>query len=221
MPNWYDQNLKKHWKDYPKGPKDLNRSQIVDLWHISPEKIVVPSALSTFRGVNGIYFSPSYKSAIKDWSTWVANKKYRTNSLSVQKEKLWDELMKMEEEMEKDWVAKNPNNRVGPNFEDNPKYKKLSDKYKEFSDRKQDIGSTWYKSIYINHFVLPTWAYKEASDWFFGFMPKGDSPDALNEVMFWGWGDQIFLPQKYFKYLKFVSAKKLDRNQLLQHYNEM
>lgn len=217
--NWYDKNLKKHWKDYPKNPKDLDRSQIVDLWHISPEKIVVPSALSTFRGVAGIYFSPSYRSAIKDWSTWVANKKFKVDSLSIQKEKLWDKMMIIEERMEKEL---DPNSGLlEPNFEANPEYKQLSEKHKELSEKKQNIGATWYKSIYINHFVLPTWAYKEASDWFFSFMPKGDSPDALNEVMFWSWGDQIFLPQKYFKYLKFVSAKKLDRNQLLQHYKEM
>lgn len=72
MPSWYDKNLKKHWKDY--GAKDYGH-EILNLWHISPEKIVFPSAKSSFQGVAGAYFSPSYKSLLSDWAMYVAGKK--------------------------------------------------------------------------------------------------------------------------------------------------
>ena len=65
--NWYQKNLKKHWKDTP---------TVRHLYHISPDRIgKLTPGLSVFHGVTGIYFSPTLKSSINDWMNYVATRR--------------------------------------------------------------------------------------------------------------------------------------------------
>jgi len=207
---WYNKNLKKHWKDYGRNEKVL-----IPLWHISPDKVSVPSAKSTFGGVSGLYFSPTFYSLIKDWAFYVLKKKTK-DDLSINRTKLFDLEDKIEDEYEN-------GTRQGNIYED-PEYINITnkiDKMREIAEKPEYIKSRRpYQMLYINRFEFPKWASDEINEWFFGHMQKDKNGMPAN-LSFWGWGDQIFIPQKYFKYLKHISSKPITIDQLNKLYGEI
>ena len=220
MPNWYDKNLKKHWKDY--GAKDYG-NKILNMWHISPEKIVYPAAKSSFEGVAGMYFSPTYKSLIFDWAMYVAGKRQTQDGIERTFRSLFDMSDKIENEYES-------GKRQG-DINSDQEYIKLNekiDRLRETRERQeyQDAHRP-YKFLYINKFIFPEWAYKEINEWFFGNMEEdevgiGDKTVKMpKNIGFWAWGDQVFIPQNYFKYVKFISSKKMSLEEIVELKNKM
>ena len=207
---WYNKNLKKHWKDYGN-----NRKVLIPMWHISPDKISMPSATSSFSGVSGLYFSPTFSSLIKDWAFYVFNKKTEDDT-SINRKKLFKLEDKIEDEYEKGI-------RQG-NIENDPEYINIMnkiDKMREIAEKPEYIKSRQpYKMLYINRFEFPKWASDEINEWFFGHMEE-DKNGMPKNLGFWAWGDQIFVPQKYFKYLKHISSKPITMDEFHKLYGEM
>ena len=82
--SWYSEQ--KHWKD----------TLTVDLYHLSPNKISVFQPLSKFNTQPGLFFSPSYKSAINDWYSYVSNHRHRNHSQNTLFEELWNRQQELE-----------------------------------------------------------------------------------------------------------------------------
>jgi len=199
MPNWYQENLKKHWKDYSKRV-------LMSLWHCSPDKITSPSAKSVFKGINGIYFSPSYNGAVRDWANWVRDKKLFLDDLSRRK----DEVFKKQLEKENKYFLEE--------LESDDEYIKIREELNRINDilinEKYTKSHKPYDFIWISKFIFPRWAFDEINKWFHSFM-EYDKDGLPKQIGFWAWGDQIFIPEKYFRYLKFVSTNKLTKKQIL------
>ena len=88
---------------------------------------------------------------------------------------------------------------------------KAYDEYDKYLDKMEELSKKegMYKVVFLHDYICPQWALKEAQDWFFSFM-KTDENGIPENVGFWAWGDQVFIPEKYFPYLQLISIKQID-----------
>lgn len=144
--NWLQ---KTSWS--PKHEKDKKN---IYLWHVSPDRHNVLKSRSRMGkedySYQGLYFTPSFKSLLKDWMSYVAAKK---------------------------------------NSNDN------------------------YKSLYIHKVLVPEWVLKES------YKRQNNAFDTENQrgeasLGFWGWGQQVFIPEDLLDEVSVIDIKKYDYNEL-------
>lgn len=197
----------KIYKISQKRDRDSNQYKL--LYHISPEKITSLRALSSFRGHKGLYFSPSYTSLIEDWMPFVISKKGDNKYHEKQIDRLQDHIRRLEKR-KKDSSKKTIE-------EIDLEIQKLEDKITEMYHKKnqkkdnsdKEETNSSYKTLFVHEVYCPKKVYNASKQWFFSFA-KGD----IENFGFWGWGQQVFIPEQFLSMLNINNVKKLNRGEL-------
>jgi hypothetical protein len=204
-------NRDKTWKD----------KKNITLYHISPDNFTRFSPKSSFRGLyRGVYFSPSYRSLIRDWSYFVRDKKTEHHTLHQ---------LKNEFSREKDKLTAKVRNNIATEEEkrllaelDN----KIEKIYESLGKKAFQENQTGYKTLYLYTTILPSEAYKEVQD-IFNAVYKEEEEEAAKKGIetnfaFWAWGEQVFVPDYLLNQIKIVSVKKIDASKdLAQERNQV
>ncbi len=187
-----------------KKPRDSN--QYKTLYHASPVKLSKLKGRSVFKGVNGIYLCPTYKSLIEDWAPFVKGKKAESNA---HYERLITRLENHIFRIRRD--VKNLSDFKKEEAE--KKMQEIEDEITELYTKKnkaspkdkKDIGDR-YKTLYIHEVSCPKNVYNACLEWFFSFAKNSGSEN----FGFWGWGEQVFIPENMLNHLTIVGVKQLN-----------
>lgn len=194
MNNWYKKAILKD-----KRPKESN--QYVYLYHVSPNKLSRFSPKSDFYGYKGIYVSPSYRSIINDWMAYVKNKKHLNHPLEQKLIEIHHKMQMLDDKDEK-------------------YQEKLKMLMKERDDIKDDsiknVQEIQYKTVYIHKIRCPIEVYNEIVNIFRDVAKKSYDIEGDVNFGFWGWGDQLFVPDYLLNQLEIVSVETIGKNE----YNE-
>lgn len=192
----------KNWKD----------KKNVTLYHISPENFSRFSPKSSFRGkYRGVYFSPSYRSLIRDWAYYVKGKKDDKHTLHQLSREISQEQDRLRIKIKNNTITEEEKLRVNE-LED--QLDKIRESMGKETFREQEKG---YKSLYLYTVVFPPEAYREAHDIFYSVM-EAEEKNNSGEINygFWYWGEQIFIPDYLLNQIKITNVKKLDSALLSQ-----
>jgi len=110
-------------------------SRPITLYHISNESITMLSPKSSFfGGYKGLYFSPSYRSLIRDWAPYVRGRKNRHHLLLEEAERIRKICREKDEKKE-----------------DSSNEQEKLDKIQESisNSELQESNKTGYKTLYI------------------------------------------------------------------------
>lgn len=189
--------------------KDKLKAKAVTLYHVSPDRLsaLLPRSKFLKTGRTGVFLSPSYKSLILDWASYVKNKKQRFHSQGYTAidrihDKM-DELKKQEQtyEVQQELIALRQ------------KYDELSTKSAEKEDR-QPKG---YSTLYIHSIECPMNVYNECK----ARMDIAYENDPVKSYGFWGWGAQIFIDAEFLPQLKIFNVKPINLTQFMDEYDSM
>lgn len=185
-------------------------------YHISPERLGRFRPKSTLKGVKGIYFSPTYKSLIEDWTPYVLSHKYKKHPLYKNKEKLIQISDQLELELEKASLAKDKEKIL--NIKD--QLSKINSQIRELAQKIMDRDSDAlkpYKYLFLHKVFIPKEAYNASMEFW-----KNLSKDfTFNNMGFWAWGEQFFVPADFLDDIQIISIKKLDSDQLAQAHSDL
>lgn len=205
--NWYKKaKLEKH-----SGKTHRDDKSNVILWHVSPKRLSSLRPLSKFRNSTGLFFSPSYRSIINDWSSYVMGKKHDPK-IKEQWNKAWDIIKQITDNNTK--TAKNP--------EDQPKLdeaNRMLDKIRPTIQSEEfEEANKGYQTIYIHKIACPREVYNEAMTRFTSAYKSGYQKDNFG---FWGWGEQIFIDSDLLPSLKIISVEELTNKDFTKKYKEL
>jgi len=194
---------------YNRSKKD---TRDVTVYHASPEKITRFRPLSTLYGSKGLYFSPSYKSAIQDWAYYVKSGKPKTHPLYINREELmkkrdqlWDQMKETKDPQEKELLQQ----------QDDALSDKLDEVHKKwFGENEREHRDKYpsYKYVFLHKVSIPKQVYNEAIN----FWEEVSKNFGMNNVFFWGWGEQLFIPANLLNQIKIISVKKLTSKDISQ-----
>lgn len=179
----------------------------VIVYHVSPEKLSALQPLSKFGPYTGAYVSPSYRSIIEDWIGVVMNRKKDHTEL----ERLWNEN-------NREIDALSDNFKDARNPVDQGKLDELFKKREKINNSMSKEGYKnlqGYKTIYIHKIACPRDMYKECQRI---FREMYDSGYRKNNMGFWGWGDQIFIPKEFLRDLEMLSIEELNEGEIRDKY---
>lgn len=189
----------KTWKD----------KKNITLYHISPDNFTRFSPKSSFRGLyKGVYFSPSYRSLIRDWSYYVRDKKTERHTLHQIQNELIKEKNKLTEKVRDNTATEEE--KITLEQLDN----KIDKLYESMGKKTFQENQVGYKTLYLYTVVCPMETYKEIQD-IFNSVQKAEEKRAEEKGLepnfaFWAWGEQVFVPDYLLDQIKIVSVKKID-----------
>lgn len=184
----------------PGKTKRHDRSTIT-LYHVSPDRLNRLSPRSTFNNTAGAYVSPSYKSIIRDWMWYVKNKKHKKHPLEMQQKELANKQIELQEK------DRTPEEEIELEMITN-KRDKIEDSMMGKEYQKSVEG---YQKLYIHKIACPRNVYKQASNFFEGAYDEGYRKD---NFFFWGWGEQIFIPEQLLPELRIIGIEELNTSQI-------
>ena len=180
----------------------------IPLWHVSPDRLSRLSPRSSFRGQPGLYLSPSYKSAIRDWAPYVKGKKNKSHQLDIQFRALLDEFYDIDS-----------NKEMSP--EEEQHFQELEAKIAKLresrdSDEHQRNQTQGYKTLYVHKISCPRDVYKKSLA---AFMAVGEESD-FADMGFWAWGEQVFILEQYLPSLKVIKIETLSEKEYYEKWND-
>lgn len=195
-----------------KSWKDKIKNQSVTLYHISPNKlnILMPRSKLLRTGRIGLFLSPSYKSTIQDWASYVRGKKHKKHPLQSTRGALWDELDKLEK-LTGDQITPEIQSRI-------EQINDRLDKTKEaFNSDEYSESIEGYKTLYLHSIQCPKEIYEESLK----RMDEAYENDPNKSLGFWGWGAQVFVDAEFLKQLKIINIQEFNVSQLLDEMKHM
>jgi hypothetical protein len=186
----------KTWRD---------KKDTVILYHASPEKLSRILPRSSFKGVAGSYFSPSYSSIAKDWASWVARKKLGKHSLIKQWNNLWEKENKLED------IKEPSQEQVQELIDIRNKLEKLRPSYENLYKEHNKP----YSFVYVHKVACPRDIFEKYNT----RMQNQLQNEFESNVGFWLWGEQIFIDEKDLPRLKILKAEKWDKNEVYEKEN--
>lgn len=209
--------------------KDQKEYDNVILYHVSHEHLYNLAPRSKFWGYKGLFMSPSYKSTIRDWAYYVMGKKSVNHPLKIQWGKLNDEMTQVEDEIERLERLKSSDAHNNDQKELKDNIEKLHERLEKINNTRDKISDSMqedshqeatrgYKTLYIHKIYCPKSIYKQATELFHNAYAKGYMEGSLG---FWGWGEQIFIIDKWLPHLEIISVEKKTIVDLLDAYSEM
>ena len=181
----------------------------MSLWHVSPDRLSRLSPRSSFRGNPGLYLSPSYKSAIRDWAPYVKGKKHKSHQLDIQFKTLIDEYYDIDRSKE-----------MTPEEEQYLQDLEAKiDKLRESrdSDDHQRTMEQGYKTLYVHKISCPRDIYKKSVELFM----EAEKESNFSNWGFWAWGEQVFIPEQYLSALKVIKVETLTEKEYHNKYNDL
>ena len=96
-------------------------------------------------------------------------------------------------------------------------YRSIIEDWAGFVRGKKGKGQT-YQTIYIHKISCPKEIFDECVRLFRETEASGYRAD---NILFWGWGFQTFIPEEYLKQLEIISVEKLDESLFQQKYRDL
>jgi len=195
--------------------RDKAKKNFITLYHFSPEHLtkLMPRSKLLNTGKVGLFMSPSYKSAISDWAGYVMGRKNSKHQLAIQREKLFEESDKLEE-----------------NLKNNPNQEALVKRIEEIKTKLERLNETtkmenkayWnsikgYKNIFLHTIQCPREIYEDSEK----MMKDVYKSDPVKNFGFWSWEAQIFIEGKYLSQLSISNVKKLNVSQFSDEYRNV
>lgn len=193
MSDWY-KNYKKHGKH---------------LYHASPQRLTRLMPRSNFFGVMGIYVSPTYKSVIEDWSTYVMGKKHKNHPMNKQIAELTkqtDALFDLRDKAKHGVLTEEEKKKLAEIEVVWEKREKLMDSSMKDEARKSMSG---YKTLYVHTLSCPMDVYEECLK-LYNETQKAKAKGNLSDYGFWGWGEQIFIPAEFLPRVQIIAVEELN-----------
>lgn len=201
--NWY-----KKYRYSGKTYRDTHNTKM--LYHVSPENLSVLKPLSKFSSYTGLFMSPSYRSIIQDWAMYVKDKKHYTHLDEIH-DKIINEIHKIEYVSGSYKQAKDPSEQL-----------RLDNLWNELDGINKSMGSDkyrdateGYKTLYIHKIICPMETYRECININHEVFESGYQKENLG---FWCWGSQVFIPAEYLSKLEIVSIEALNTGELIDKY---
>ena len=176
----------KTWRD---------RKDTVTLYHASPNRLSQISAMSSFGGSAGAFFSPTYKSIARDWAPWVANKKNSAHPLKKQWKDIWNRIRELE-----DLSTRNQQEEDELRFL-HKKIDRLSDSFENMDKQQQG-----YSKVFVHKIACP----REIFDKYQERIRRKQEEEEMHpgNYGFWMWGEQIFIDEKDLPALKVIKSEE-------------
>lgn len=202
----------KTWKD------QKNYEQVI-LYHASPNRIAHLTPRSNFAGYKGLFMSPSYKSTIQDWAFYIIGRKKDKHTLMTRWYEVCDEIAKLESQIEE---IEKKNTSSGLLLTLKLQLQKLKDKRsdigKSMSKDSFSDSNRGYGTLYIHKIACPKYVYRQAVGLFDAVHRQGYKKDQWG---FWGWGKQVFIPDKWLSNLEILGVEDLNIKNVIDKYNRM
>jgi len=199
---------------YNRSKKD---TRDIIVYHASPERISRFRGLSTLKGVKGLYFSPSYKSAIQDWANVVRSHKQRTHPLYQRRERILKELDEFDDKIirttnqqEKDFLRQQ-RDQLSNQFD------QVNEKWWRENESEHEKVYPSYKYIFLHKVSVPKYVYDEAMN----FWEEISKDFGMHNIGFWAWGEQIFIPSEFLNKLKVINVKKMSSQEIYREYSNL
>jgi len=179
----------------------------VILYHASPKRLSRIGPMSSFRGHAGAFFSPSYKSIIRDWAPWVLRKKENIHPLISR----WREIQDRTFELE-DIARKTPEQEK--ELEDlYDKMEKTEDSFNKVLEEQKS-----YSKVFIHKVSCPREIFKAYDE---RMRKQRKEETGLKNLGFWAWGEQVFIGAEHLPKLKIIKVEEWDRPKTLQQEQDV
>ena len=194
--------------------RDKIKANSVVLYHASPDKLsqLMPRSKFLKSGKTGLFLSPSYKSVISDWASYVMGKKHNQHPLTLKRQQLTIEKNQLEELPQ--------TNEITAKIE---KIDAMIDKINETT--KSENKAYWdsvsgYKTIFIHTVRCPKDIYERARQFMNGEY-EADSENDAKLFGFWMWGSQVFIVEEDLPNLQIVDVKELSLSDFIKEYKDV
>lgn len=203
--------------------REKESNQYIVLYHFSPEKI---TALRPFSRLGskyiptekGLYFSESFRSMFIDWAPYIRGKKQNLHRIYTD----WNNLNTKRNDLEK--ILKKPNlteiEKKNIQNELNSIETKKNKLMETIKRDEFDKNNKPYNGLYLTKVSCPKFVLDKSYD-FMNKVFEDQNSRGVASFGFWNWGSQVFIPSKFFNYLKIISSKKYSEKELLSNYDRL
>jgi len=173
------------------------------IYHVSPNKMNRFQGRSSFFGISGLFFGPSYNSIAKDWAEYVISKKNNKHPLGKTHQEVLHEmrLYRHKELSEEETI----------------KFNNLKDKLDRINETmdsdayQRSIGN--YSKVYVHKVSCPKRILNDSIALMNEAYNSGYKEDDFG---FWGWGAQVFIPQDFLNQLEVVGVEEWNNSKVAE-----